>query len=212
MQKQKGFTLIEGLLIVLIMLVIGFGGWYVYSQSQDNDTYTSSSSVDSGSNNAAEKNSSGSPSDLSQEQVNNTAQKILKIPEFGIKVTYQLQDDELTYAPQEGSEKWVTLSSRVLEDLSPVTEQYKCQASEMGTGVVGYFTDPNQPIEEGQSKTIIEQYPDALKVGDRYYYLQHNYQTSCYVGDYDGVDEAPEAHSREDAAQEAIKTAKLSAL
>jgi len=38
MNKQNGFTLVEGLLIVLILSVIGFAGYYVWSQNQDDET------------------------------------------------------------------------------------------------------------------------------------------------------------------------------
>lgn len=37
MKNQKGFTLVEGLLIALVTAVIGFGGYYVYSQQDDSN-------------------------------------------------------------------------------------------------------------------------------------------------------------------------------
>ncbi len=40
MHTQKGFSLIEGLLIVLVISVIGFGGYYVWSQQDDKETNT----------------------------------------------------------------------------------------------------------------------------------------------------------------------------
>jgi hypothetical protein len=38
MNKQKGFTLVEGQLIVLILSVVGFAGYYVWNQNQAKDT------------------------------------------------------------------------------------------------------------------------------------------------------------------------------
>lgn len=39
MKNQKGFTVVEGLLIFAIVAVIGFAGWFVYSsQKKTNDT------------------------------------------------------------------------------------------------------------------------------------------------------------------------------
>ena len=35
MSSQKGFTLVEGLLIVIVLSVIGFSGYYVWNQQQD---------------------------------------------------------------------------------------------------------------------------------------------------------------------------------
>lgn len=37
MSKQKGFTLVEGLLIVLILLIVGFAGYFVWNKSNDKD-------------------------------------------------------------------------------------------------------------------------------------------------------------------------------
>lgn len=49
MKKQSGFSLVESLLIAVVLTVVGFGGWYVWSRdnnqdiAQENTTYTSSS-------------------------------------------------------------------------------------------------------------------------------------------------------------------------
>ena len=37
MNTQKGFTLVEGLLIFLVVAVVCFGGYYIWSQNQDNE-------------------------------------------------------------------------------------------------------------------------------------------------------------------------------
>lgn len=37
MNMQKGFSAFEGLLIVLIVGIVGFGGWYVWSHQKDDD-------------------------------------------------------------------------------------------------------------------------------------------------------------------------------
>lgn len=39
--EQNGFGLIEGLLILIAVILLGFGGYYVYSQNKDDDTNTS---------------------------------------------------------------------------------------------------------------------------------------------------------------------------
>jgi hypothetical protein len=36
--KQKGFSLVEGLLLVVVISIVGFGGWYVSTQADDSDT------------------------------------------------------------------------------------------------------------------------------------------------------------------------------
>lgn len=35
MNKQKGFSLVEGLLVILILTIIGFGGYYVWNRDKD---------------------------------------------------------------------------------------------------------------------------------------------------------------------------------
>ncbi len=38
MNTQKGFTLVEGLLIFLVIALVGFGGYYVWNQQQDDES------------------------------------------------------------------------------------------------------------------------------------------------------------------------------
>lgn len=42
-EKQKGFTLVEGLLVLLVLSVIGFGGYYVRNTNQDKNSANTSS-------------------------------------------------------------------------------------------------------------------------------------------------------------------------
>ena len=37
MNVQKGFSLVEGLLIILIISVVGFAGYYVWNENQDDE-------------------------------------------------------------------------------------------------------------------------------------------------------------------------------
>jgi type II secretory pathway pseudopilin PulG len=63
MNRQKGFTLVEGLLIVLVLSVIGFAGYYVWNQQQDDDGSSESSQT----NNSAKVDSAEETMDNSQE-------------------------------------------------------------------------------------------------------------------------------------------------
>lgn len=50
MNKQKGFTLVEGLLIAIVLGIVGFGGYHVWNQNVDDETEvteTSHNKVDS---------------------------------------------------------------------------------------------------------------------------------------------------------------------
>lgn len=37
MSKQKGFSLVEGLLLILVVAVVGFAGWFAWNQQQENN-------------------------------------------------------------------------------------------------------------------------------------------------------------------------------
>ena len=36
LKNQKGFTLVEGLLIILIVTIVGFASWYVWGKQKSN--------------------------------------------------------------------------------------------------------------------------------------------------------------------------------
>jgi hypothetical protein len=46
MNKQKGFSLVEGLLILVVIGIVSFGGWYVATQSGDDNVNTETSKAD----------------------------------------------------------------------------------------------------------------------------------------------------------------------
>lgn len=47
MKNQKGFTLVEGLLIIVILFAVGFAGWFVWNKTNENDGYTQQTNVSS---------------------------------------------------------------------------------------------------------------------------------------------------------------------
>ena len=55
-KNQQGFAVIEGLLILLILAVVGFGGYYVYHTQHKTTTTNSSTTANSTSNNSSTTN------------------------------------------------------------------------------------------------------------------------------------------------------------
>lgn len=53
--NQKGFSLVEGMLLVLVIAVVGFGGYYVWNQQQKKDTSSQPSPTSSESTNTSEE-------------------------------------------------------------------------------------------------------------------------------------------------------------
>ena len=43
---QKGFSVVEGLLILIVVSIVGFGGWYVWNQNQEDEPVASISSYE----------------------------------------------------------------------------------------------------------------------------------------------------------------------
>ena len=53
--NQKGFGLVEGLLIAMLVVVLAFSGWYIWNENQDEDSTTeSTTSTDASSQLTAE--------------------------------------------------------------------------------------------------------------------------------------------------------------
>ncbi|MGD8373910.1 MAG: prepilin-type N-terminal cleavage/methylation domain-containing protein [Candidatus Woesebacteria bacterium] len=44
--KQKGFTIIEILIVIAVIALIVFGGWWVYTQNNKSDTATSTTTTE----------------------------------------------------------------------------------------------------------------------------------------------------------------------
>ena len=74
--NQKGFTVVEGLLIVVAVLVLGFGGYYVWNENQKDN------SLSSAHENSEQK--SGEESELTDEQVLSNYES----SELGVKFSY----------------------------------------------------------------------------------------------------------------------------
>jgi hypothetical protein len=101
MQKigQKGFTLVEGLLVVIALCLVGGVGYYVYNSSQNKNSDKSSTSA----------------SETTQSKTTPSEKKYLEISELGIKVPLSNELADMKYSiPQEGE---IMLTSKTLGDL-----------------------------------------------------------------------------------------------
>ena len=54
--NQKGFTVVEGLLIAVLISVVGFAGYYVWNENQDSNTGNSNNQISSDEQNLSEEN------------------------------------------------------------------------------------------------------------------------------------------------------------
>ena len=219
MNKQKGFSLVEGLLIILIVSVVSFAGYTVWNNNQEDEATETTQVSEGGSAEISEFPQV--PSDIKEEtfRTSQTGQKELVIQELGIVLEYELDDDEFVYMVHDsgqgaGSADKVVLTSRRLDIRSVSTDQYGCRAEEDGVGFIGFFTDPDADGSDSLNGTItkLERYPNAVRIGEKYYFVQDNYQSSCYAGDGYGGDNIPGTQELVDYARDSLRDANLKLL
>ena len=159
-KTQKGFALIEGLLIILILAVIGFGGYYVWnSQKQANKSLTQADQVSQ-----------------SIKVTSPTSQKYLTIKEWGVQSQYSSPVDIIyTIKTDNIGEVWAQISSSQLtaaDSECNTTSQLggiivRIKAGENLRGPAGQ--DTGQSVEAAISSGVLSEYSH---VGAYYYYFQ----------------------------------------
>lgn len=178
--QQKGFGALEGLLSILILLIVGFGGWYVWNNSSKNDK-SSESSSERQTENANLQTDRDAPESNTTPSAN--TKKYLEIAELGVKLALTDQAEDLTFSMKDS--KTAILSSNSLSKAEP-----KCAADYRGTenngvygvGSLSYFSDPNGYDVFGGDTTNISAFPDATKVNDKYFYFAPNQSFCVNVG------------------------------
>jgi hypothetical protein len=168
-KTQSGFSLVEGLLIILILAIIGFGGYYVWHTQKQTDKTLDTAVTTS------QKAASNSQA---------LAQKYLTIPEWGVKGAYQ-SDVDLTYkiTSDDLGETWAQISSKQLKEAAPQCDEQ----SQMGGIIVRVKEgvdlrgpagqDTGQTVEQAISGGVLSEYSH---VGSYYYYFEHP-QAACDV-------------------------------
>lgn len=161
-KNQKGFTALEAILIIVIIAVVGFAGWYVYkanNKKDDNKTTTSQQA----------NNTDGSKQEPAKEN-----KKTLSIKEWGVQAQYA-SDQNLVYRINEAGSAF--FSSTELKAQGGAG----CSEENGGGGAIqrlkptdGTYVDGEGPTAEEAAKTS----SDFKKVGDYYYRFIHS-QAAC---------------------------------
>jgi uncharacterized protein (UPF0333 family) len=97
--NQKGFSAVEGLLILIIILLVGFIGYYVWHTQKTTDK-----TIDTASN--ATKSSPAKSS---------SQQKFLSIKEWGVKLKLNTSNSDAYYTVVPGQDNEVYISSKALD-------------------------------------------------------------------------------------------------
>ncbi len=115
-KHETGFSVFEGILIVLVVALIAVVGWLVYTRNQE--------TVPTNIATSAAKSSSGTSSNnhrqSNQTSNSNLSPTIIKIPELSLefRVPNSISDLVYTYSPGPGV-PLVTFTTKALEKLSP---------------------------------------------------------------------------------------------
>jgi len=166
MKNQKGFAVLEGLLILVIVGILAGTGWYVMKAKDQTDKTLGQTS-----------NSSVQPAKASA-----TSQKFFTITEWSVKAPYS-GDLGLQYkiTSDDLGETWAQLSSDKLIKADPgwsVENQAGGIIARLKTGeqVLGPAgQDTGQTIEQLIASGGLTEYSH---LGDYYYYYQHG-QSAC---------------------------------
>ncbi len=167
--QQAGFTAVEGLLILVVVGIIGGVGWFVF-KSKDDTNKTYDNSANSYTNQTAKTTESTTMCEASEEGM-------LHIHELGIqlKLDAKVLDATCAKIKDYDSHYPIGLSTKALEKYDA-----NCKAEMGSVAQIVVFTNPNGTDASVANGTNIENFPDAIKVGNKYYAIFNiGHQSPC---------------------------------
>lgn len=143
---ERGFALVEALIIALVLVVVVFAGWWMWQKQQDKKTNTASTAQTSEKNTGAteEKSTGQSP-----------AVTYLTIKEWGVKIGFPDANKVSYTLTQEMTYDTGTKGTEALFKLKESAAKY-CR--DLGIGLARYDREDGDP--QGR---------DTTKIGDMYY-------------------------------------------
>ena len=165
---QKGFTTLEMLLVIIMLAIIGFTGYYVYHSKQQTDKTLNAAQADNASAPSTKLKSSTSKSP--------TTQKYFTITQWGVRAPYN-GNLNLSYTIGSGSDSnMATFSSQEL-----TSADSGCSGR---GGFVTRYLGTDSAIDFNQSDKTIAQFAAEQgqstygHAGDYYYFFAHD-QAAC---------------------------------
>ncbi len=173
--NQRGFSPIAILLALILVVLVGFTGYYVYNSQKKDDNKAVT---------PAPANAAATPSQPSAQDT----QKYLVIKEWGVKIPLTAEIADANYYYNNG---YVYLSTD-----SIVKKYPECAADKTSLFAYGRFDDPNKQAEAPQGgQTYGQAYPNAPKVGT-FYYTGATPQAACAYTSAGELDESDESTGR----------------
>ncbi|MDB5185394.1 MAG: hypothetical protein JWN38_1202 [Candidatus Saccharibacteria bacterium] len=156
-KQQDGFSAVEAILLLVIVAIVGFVGWYVLNANQNTDEV-----------NAETRNTATAAASVAPTSKSTTAQKYLTIKEWGVRLPYG-GTDTLSYTYGNSS---VQVVSKQLAD------KYGCTS--FGAGIFSRNHGTDTLDSGGQTyAAAAKANPSAyVHVGDYYYGFSHD-QAAC---------------------------------
>lgn len=156
-RSQKGFSIIEALIILFIILLLALIGWWIWQQNQEKEEDTKQEEASQQSQNSE------------QDEVQDN-QTYLVINEWGVRFKTGADNIDAYYVIEQGKPDYAYVSLNSLKNVDD------CAADKTSVGVYTRFTkDDIDPIYE---EKYIDLYPNAPKVGN-YYFIFTQPQAYC---------------------------------
>ncbi|MDB5176292.1 MAG: hypothetical protein JWM81_1150 [Candidatus Saccharibacteria bacterium] len=158
--SQKGFGAVEALIIILILAVIGFGGYYVWNSNKDD----------------AQSTKTAATTDSTPSNENSSSTKYFTIAEFGVRLPLTSELSGLKAgAAVESSFDTKNMSVNVLAP--ELDADYTCAADSDGTkaSLGGIMINTSGNPGSGQYTPAA-----TKKIGDTYYFYFESY--GCFDG------------------------------
>lgn len=172
MKSNKGFGVVEIIIVVAAVVVLGLVGWVFYNSFANQETNETANSTDGGN---SKQNSSTEKSDSSQAET-----KYLVIKEWQVKLALTDSITDARYEAKSDNPKYISLTTAKLVDLS---KQYdECDIAKEGVAVIR-----SQPGDDHFGSPWTKSDLDAIgkKVGDYYYWVDVG--QPCFSADNDFV-------------------------
>lgn len=168
-KSQYGFSVIEGLLIIIALTLVVFVGYYVWHTQKQTDKTLNTAAQTSQNTTAQSKNVKPNK---------NSNQKFLVIKEWNVRIPYD-GDDTFSYKYEPSGNG--TKDSDAIEVISQnLASKYGCTG--FGAGIIyraiGSYVDPTDPTSPTTAQLAAQSPNDWKHVGDYYYRFTHD-QAAC---------------------------------
>jgi type II secretory pathway pseudopilin PulG len=162
--RQKGFTAIEMIIIVVAVLTLGFGGWFVWHANHKDAKVASKNTA------TAKKQSSDSTAQSQSGAGGETT--YLKIPEWGVKLALTADTSDAYYDDITASSlDSFSLRSHSL-DAAP-----DCKTASQSVATI-FRVAKDAPNEDGQPGKLYRETQDGQVIGNYFYFIS-GAQYSC---------------------------------